>query len=343
MLALATISFCALPVWGNPGNAPSSDSQSKDEDRLIVAEYREVRRTTRPDDDPISSSNAIVNVIQAGDSSRSAAEKCIAALPLQRMKVEHRRAAEAILNEYSLFRQMPTLELAVHHETYRFFASHPDVAVSIWRAMEISKFQMWQTGPTEYEADTGDGSVGAIEVLWHDPSEIVILCRGVYGSPLLIKPIAAKALIHLHTEYAQDDDGTPKIVHKASLFATFPSNAVETAAKLISPISNMVIDRNFREISVFLHMMWLAMSRQPGWVEHMAGQLDGVLEIRKEQLLTCTAKVFVAERRRKEQGPLQVRAQSPGQSRETKANAADPSKPSLSRTTPPAAPPVMMK
>ncbi len=239
-----------------------------------------------------------VRVLKKGTSSRASRKAAIDALPLDKLSDEHRKLALSVIESTSVFRDLPTLEFEVEPAVYEFFRMHPDVAVSIWRAMEISQFQMWQTAREQYEADAGDGSTGVLTVLFVGGPHSIVLCEGVYKSPFLAKPIKATALLHIESMYEQRADKKIYARHGGHLFVNFPSQTVDTAAKLISPVSNLIIDRNFHEVSLFLHMMSLAMARQPGWVEHIAGKLEGVLEVRKSQLLDVTAKVYVDANKR---------------------------------------------
>ena len=66
----------------------------------------------------------------------------------------------------------------------------------------------------------------------------------------------------------------------------------------MAPISNKITDKNFEEISLFVRMMQLAMSEQPGWVEQIAAKLDGVLADRADQLLQVTAQCYIDEKKR---------------------------------------------
>lgn len=239
-----------------------------------------------------------VKQVSRGSSTRAARTAAVAALNLGNLAPEHRQRAQQILGEVSLYRQLPTYRFEVHPEAYSFFTAYPDVAVSIWRAMKISKCEMWQTGPKTYEAEAGDGTLGTIEVVLRTPNQAIIISEGVFKSPLLATPIAARALIHLRSQFQQDEQGLVWVTHTADLFVAFPSQTVETAAKLVSPVSNYIADRNFQEVSVFVAMMSMAMSRQPGWVEHLAKGLEGVLDVRRSQLLKVTARVYVSTRRR---------------------------------------------
>jgi hypothetical protein len=233
-----------------------------------------------------------------GTSSTAARKAAIASLPLEKLSPENRHKVAAILKSVSFFRQLPKVTFAVEPEVYNYFVAHPDAAVSVWRAMKISKLQMWQTGRFDYEADTGDGSVGTLEVL-HSGGEInLVTCDGLYKSPLFTKPIEARSLLALHTSFTRDADGTTYVTHSADLFVTFPSQTMDVVSKIFSPLTVSMTDRTFTEVSLFLKMMSLAMARRPDWVEQVAANMDGVADIRKDQVLELNAQVHSAARKK---------------------------------------------
>ncbi len=233
-----------------------------------------------------------VKVLSKGTSKRSAKKQGFASLPLSQLTQEKQIKANSVLRKVSMYRELPTISLETNHDVYQYFLKNPEIAVAIWRVMGISKFKMWQDDSETYGADAGDGSKGEIDILYRSPTECMIVCNGIYDSPLLVKPIAAKALMYLQSEYQYDRNQNQIVTHKMQLFVSFPSQTVGTAARIISPVSNMIIDKNFHEVSLFLHMMTRSMSEHPQWVEHLAGKLDGVLDIRKQQLLQLTSKVY---------------------------------------------------
>ncbi len=239
-----------------------------------------------------------VKVVQRGSSSKAVHKQADSDLPLRRLSSESRGKAKRILESSSLYRRLPTVSFPSDHQTYQFFTSFPEVAVSIWRVMKISKCEMWQTGPDTYEMDAGDGSIGVVEVLYRSRDETMIMCDGLYTSPLLVKPIKASCLICLKSKFSTDENGRPFVTHHADMYVSFPSNTVEVAAKLISPVSNLLADRNFLEVSMFLELMSVAMQNQPGWMERVADRMDGVLPIRKKQILKTTARVYIESRKR---------------------------------------------
>jgi hypothetical protein len=208
------------------------------------------------------------------------------------MSPENRERVAKIANDNSMFRELPTYRFQVDPRCYYFFMKHPDVAVSIWRVMQISEFQMHQTAAERYETDDSDGTSGIIDVAYRGENEVVVLCNGVYRSPLLPKSVKANGALHVKVSFERDPNGKTYATHTARLFVTFPSQTFDTVARIMSPLSNAIIDQNFREVSLFLHMMSMAMERQPGWVENMSSRLEGILPERRTQLMEVTVDVF---------------------------------------------------
>ena len=99
-----------------------------------------------------------VEVVSPGSSVAATRKKALADLPLDKVTADFRPRVDEIVKNVSLFRRMPTLKFVSEPEVYNFFLAHPDVAVSLWRVMDISTFEMWQTSPIRFEADSHDGS-----------------------------------------------------------------------------------------------------------------------------------------------------------------------------------------
>jgi hypothetical protein len=231
--------------------------------------------------------------MEEGSSSRRMRKAAIDDLPRHLLSAQQRAVVDDVLDSMSVFRRLPAFACELDPRVHDYFTEHPDVAVSIWRAMAISQLQMTQRNRIQYDIDTRDGTTGMVTVLHQSRESCLVYCEGMFKSPYLKHAIHAKSLMHLRTHFATDDEGHVYATHQADLFVAFPSEKVGTIAKLISPVSNAIMDRNFQEISLFIHVMWRAMSYQPGWVEQIAGRLEGVHPVRKDELLKLTADVYV--------------------------------------------------
>ncbi len=243
-----------------------------------------------------------VLTVKPGTSTYAVRKQAINDLALGELTPEATAKVNGILNNVAMFRRLPTLAFEVDPDVYGHFLRNPDVAVATWRAMEISKFQLRETEPRCFDADAGDGSVGHIQILRQSPSETLIHCDGAFKSPLLPRPIVARAVMRLQTTFAKEADGRIIGTHTGDVFVEFPSVAVETVAKVISPVSHSIADRNFKQITLFAHLMTQAMAKHPGWIELIGNKLDGVTEQQRLQFLQVSARSHAIARKRQAAG-----------------------------------------
>lgn len=235
-----------------------------------------------------------VDTLETGTSSRDAKKKAMQLLPLTHLPPAQRAVADAVLQDISLFRHLPTIRCETDPRIYTYFCDHPDVAVSIWRAMGVSGVKMSETGRGAFSCDAGDGTLGQVEVLYRSATSSLVSCKGTFTSPLLPKPIKGSALMHLQVQVQRDGAGKNCIVHKGDIFVSFPSTAVDAVARTIAPVSNKMIDRNFEEISLFVRMMDEAARRKPEWIYDIAPKLEGVAKERPVELVDLTQQIHGA-------------------------------------------------
>lgn len=236
--------------------------------------------------------------VKPGVSTKVMRKQATSEIPMDRLSPEGQRKSLALLKNVGMYRRLPTISFECDPEIYRYFLTHPDVAVSSWRAMEISQFQLQELDPYHYRADAGDGSVGSVELLLSTPTETLIHCDGAFKSPLLPKPIVARSLMRLQTSFAKTADGRIVGTHTGDVFVEFPSPTVETVAKVIAPVSHSIADRNFKQMTLFVHLMSQAMGRHPGWIEQIGNKMEGISPQKKQEFLEVSARSAAEARRR---------------------------------------------
>lgn len=239
-----------------------------------------------------------LTIAKSGTSSTSVRKQAVNELLLERLNPDAQQKSQSVLKNLGMFRRLPTISFECDPDVYNYFLRNPDVAVSTWRAMEISQFQLQQTGDNRYRADAGDGSVGDVELFLQTPSETLIHCDGAFKSPLLTKPIVARSLMRLQTSFSKDKDGRIIGTHSGDVFVEFPSHAVEAVAKVISPVSHSIADRNFKQMTLFVHLMSQAMAKHPGWVEQTGNKLEGISKLKRQEFLEVSAQACADSRRR---------------------------------------------
>lgn len=237
-----------------------------------------------------------IRIVADGESSAGAEDQARSSMPLERMTQENRQRAQLIIKERSQFRRLPSLQYTIDEPMFRYLLKHPDVAVSTWRVMGISRFEMWQTGDMEYEARAIDGSEGIADILYQDDNQMVFVCQGSYHNPLLPRPMEASALIWFRAVYAPNAQGTHVVTQKADVFVRFPSSSVSAIAKILTPVLHSLMDRNLFEISLYGSMMSRAVRDEPEWVVQVAQQMEGVLPQRKGELIEVARKPRIVNR-----------------------------------------------
>jgi hypothetical protein len=263
-------------VWAAPPRGlPRTDAQGDLEERYYAA----------------------LTMRQDGHSDSATRTKALAELPLKDLPPAARTKAQGVISNLALFRRLPVIDFAADDRVYQYLLTHPDISVSSWRAMDISQFELRTVQPNVYHADAKDGSVGTVEVWKSTREETLIYCDGAFKSPLLAKPIIARSVMRLTSRFYADAEGVPRTEHTGDIFVSFPSQTVETVAKLISPISHNIADRNFKQLTLYVHLMSMAMTNQPEWIAAMVERMDVADEPRRE-LLALSEQVHRAGRDR---------------------------------------------
>jgi hypothetical protein len=238
-----------------------------------------------------------VEITIKGTSSKQAWQSARNRLPMKFLSEPKQARVNAVLARNSLFRRLPQIDLDAEPEVYAWFTRNPEVAVSTWRVLKISEFKLKPVAKNVWQGEAQDGSKGTIEVLHRTANSQLLLCEGEYKTPLLTRPIRASAVMHLQTQFSRKPNGEGHVTHGVDLFVAFPSQAIDTVAKVISPVSNMIADRNFKELSLFVRFMSIAMQKQPGWVEQLSTRLSDITPRQKDELLNMSARFFIASRK----------------------------------------------
>lgn len=242
-----------------------------------------------------------INEIEPATSSNDARNTVADCIPLDQLEDHHRAQVEALLEKRTLFRCLPALRIELEPASYEYYRRNPGIAVAVWQVLGISKLRLKPTAaPGLYTVKSEDGSDGTIEVLLRTDDLLIVRGNGNWHSGLLPTPVRSEGLVVLRHRFEQDQDGRRYVTHQAALFLAFPQQSVRHVARMISPVTNMIADQNFKDISLFLRMMHVAAIERPGWVEMIAGRLEGLTQAERDEFLKSAARALVAARRLRE-------------------------------------------
>ncbi len=185
-------------------------------------------------------------------SSRAAQEQAAQSIPFDKLDPAARAKVSAILSDVSIFRRMPVDVMPCDPDLYLFLLDHPDVVVNIWQALGISRITMKQTGPDMYQITDEAGTVGNIQVLYHDQNTQVVYTEGYYNGPVFGRQLQGRILLVLRSAYLWRPDGRCYITTRLDSFTQLDNIGAEILTKTIQPLVGKTADLNFLQTVNFV-------------------------------------------------------------------------------------------
>jgi hypothetical protein len=207
-------------------------------------------------------------------------------LPFDQFSPQARWKIDSILDDHSLYRNLPTEVFRSDPDVYLFLLNEPQITVAVWQALGISdlRIQPHPQNPNYYIGDDGKGTQGSCEYVYRSPELHVLVCEGSYRGPLVPKPIRASLLLVLRSAYFRDQAEQVYVTHQLHAFVKLDSSGAEVVAKLTDPISTRMANHTFNQVTAFLGAMSRWMEQQPEWAHQLADQLPDVSSTQRQQL-----------------------------------------------------------
>ncbi len=212
----------------------------------------------------------------AATSSDAARREAIGAIPFEQLDREGRAKAAAVLQDVAVFRRLPTQVIDCDPKLFLFLVQQPDVAVNIWRVLELSQIEMRQTTSNRFELVEPTGTRLHAEFLYRSPEVHVIYGEGVCIGPILGRPVHGRYLLVLRTGYVQETNGRHYVTARLDTFLHVQDRAPDLAAKLLHPLASKTVDHNFVQIVAFAGSLSRTAELNYRGVQRLASQLTAV-------------------------------------------------------------------
>ncbi len=227
----------------------------------------------------------------AGVSTREARDDAVRQLPVTKLSMKDRNRVSAVVNDTAIFRRMPTQTIACDSRLYQFLVNNPDLVVSIWRSLGISDVALERTGPNTFRTDDKQGTAGTLEILHSTPDTLLAFADGSYDGALFSRKVLGKTVLLLKAGYYQDNNQTPFVTCRLDAFIQIENVGAELLVKSFQPLVGHFADHNFRETANFVATLHHAAEVNPGKVEQLAGKLNDVSPVTRQQFVQITNSV----------------------------------------------------
>jgi hypothetical protein len=212
----------------------------------------------------------------SGNTSRQARDDAARAIPLAQLSADDRAKVNAVLEDVTLFRRLPTQTIECDMHLYRFLIEHPEVVISMWRVMGITDIHLSRLDDSSFEADDRAGTRGKLRYLLRSPELHLIYGEGKYEGALLPKAVRGQGVFMLRSTPYTDRDGRLMMQCRLDSFVRMELVTVEVLARTFQPLVGHVADHNYRETALFLNRIHRAAQVNPEGLTQLVAQLEGV-------------------------------------------------------------------
>ena len=211
-----------------------------------------------------------------GSSTRQAREDAIKLLPMAKLNRETRDKVEAVVNDTSLFRRLPTQVIECDPTMYLFLVEHPEVVVNLWEMLEISDVKLRRTNEDSFFADDGAGTQGIVDYLHRSHDLHLLYCDGIYQGPIFNRKVRGRCVILLKTGYVTEPSGKCFVTCRVDAFIHLDNVSLDLLVKTFQPVVGPVADHNFRETLAFVETLNRAVEINHTGVEQLVRKLKHV-------------------------------------------------------------------
>lgn len=226
-------------------------------------------------------------------SSRAARDEAVRAIPWRQIPAEHRRAAQYIVKNVSIYRRLPTRVIDCDPEMFNFLMQHPEVVIDVWRVMGISQVTLQRLGNGAYRGSDNAGTTGTVQFLfsqWGQDARnlAVIMADGTYEGKPFVSRLKARTLILLRSGAVRETNGRHYITVRVDSFVRIEQMGVELVAKTAQPWISKTADRNLIETLTFVSNFSRTAEKNPQGMQRLATRLASIDEpTRKELVAVC--------------------------------------------------------
>ncbi len=209
-------------------------------------------------------------------SSKNSAMEALRRIPWNSLSPQDYQKAQSVVSKYSVFRRLPLAGAYCNPEVFDYCLLHPEIVVGLWREMGYSQITMKQEQSNLFSLNDSGGTVGKIEVLYHDNENILVYCWGSYKTPVGNRALEGEILLFIQTRYSEDSKMQPLVVCRADSFVKINNVGVEMVSKVFAPMLGKIADANFTQTVGFVGSISELAEKAP---KEMYTRIDGLTEL----------------------------------------------------------------
>ncbi len=220
-------------------------------------------------------SSARSNPLEASTSD-AARKDAVQSIPLDKLAPEDRAKVDSVLSAVSIFRRLPVRVVDCDPDLYLFVVRHPDVVVSIWEMMKVSRLQLRQVDENQFQITEPAGTAAKFSFVYRNHDTHILYGEGTYEGPLMTRPAKGRGVLVLKCGYVRETNGRYYITSRLDCFLTIEPAGIELLGKTVSPLMGKTADNNFVQTVAFIGSLSRTAEVNSRGVQRLAMQLAHV-------------------------------------------------------------------
>ncbi len=254
----------------------------------VQSTSRQRAQSTRPNQNPPWTTPAHN---EDGQSSREAKIAAIRSIPFDLLTPDATRRLRGIIDDASFFRRMPTQTVPCDTEMYLFLIRHPEVVVSLWDVMGVTKVTLERTGEYHLRGNDGVGTQCNMDLVYGSENLHIYQSQGAYSGNLWARELHGRCVVCIHNQPMQMADGTPGMAAWMDAFLKLENVGADLAVKALGPFVSKTADHNFAECAGFFSQISQTAWTNPQGLTRVASRLPRVSPTIREEFVATSLSV----------------------------------------------------
>lgn len=229
--------------------------------------------------------------IPEGVSSREARNAAKGVIPFNRLSPQARELVEAVVENPSYFRRMPSQQIACNPEMFTFLVRRPEVMVSIWELMGITQVSTRRTSPNTFLASDGVGTTAKCDLIYGDERIHIYYGTGNYDGSMSPRKMTGRCVCILQSQAGKNDQGDSVVAGTMDVFLKLDNFGADLLTRTLGPLVSKTADYNFVETANFMSQISQVCMYNPAAAQGLAAQLNNIEGPVRQEFAAIAAKI----------------------------------------------------
>ncbi|MCA9176910.1 MAG: hypothetical protein KDB14_20620 [Planctomycetales bacterium] len=217
------------------------------------------------------------------ETSKRVRDESAALIPFQKLTPAARGKMLPVVQKPTLFRRMPTEQIACHPALFTFLVRYPEVVVSMWRMMDATKLSVKRIGQYLLDSNDGAGTTTQVELVYGTSNMHLLYADGTYSGPLFRRELQGQCVLVVHSDFQKNNRGEDIVTCTLDVFIAVKNAGVDLMARTIHPLIGKTADHNFAESARFVSQISEQAAKNPAGMQRLSERLPHVApEVRRK-------------------------------------------------------------